>query len=189
MSSVAELRRKVDQLAADRRSAQRVLKEQRGALAEATDHEVDCEEAQKTLQMIAQGVQQQAHERIAGVVTKCLASVFDEPYQFRISFEQKRGRTEARLEFVRDGRVQDPLTASGGGAIDVAAFALRLSCLLLAKPPLRRVLVLDEPFKFVSAEYRSRVRLMLDSLSKELKVQFIMVTHIPELKTGNVIEL
>ena len=148
-----------------------------------------AEEAQGLAQQIAAQVQQKAHDRIAGVVTRSLQAVFDDPYEFVIRFEQKRGRTEARMVFMRDGKEIDPLTASGGGVVDVAAFALRLSCLMLARPPLRRLLVLDEPFRFVSANLRGRLRGLLESLSTELGVQIIMVTHQTELTTGTVVEL
>lgn len=162
------------------------------AKLEAIDAEnnlTDCEEAQHIAQLVAQTVQQQVHDRIAGVVSRCLEAVFDEPYEFQIHFEQKRGRTEAKLVFVRDGNQVDPLTGSGGGVVDVAAFALRVACILLAKPPVRRVLVMDEPFRFVSACYRPRLRAMLEKLSSDLGIQFILITHIEELKTGNIIEL
>ena len=148
-----------------------------------------AEAAQGLAQAIAQAVQQKAHDRIAGVVTRALAAVFDDPYEFRILFEQKRGRTEARMAFVRGGHELDPLDASGGGVVDVGAFALRLSCLMLARPPLRRLVIADEPFRFVSAGLRGRVRALLESLSKELGVQFIIVTHQDELRCGKVIEL
>jgi DNA repair exonuclease SbcCD ATPase subunit len=83
----------------------------------------------------------------------------------------------------------DPMAAAGGGVVDVAAFALRLACLMLHRPAVRRTVVLDEPFKFVSADRRGYVRQMLEDLAEELNVQFIMVTHIEELKTGHVIEI
>ncbi len=149
----------------------------------------DLELAQGLVQAVAQQIQEQMHNRIASVVGRALEAVFDEPYEFRIKFEQKRGHTEASLAFVRDGLEIDPMTASGGGVVDVAAFALRLACLLLHRPPLRRVIILDEPFKFVSAEYRGRLRLLLERLAEEMKVQIIMVTHIPELTTGKVIQI
>jgi len=149
----------------------------------------DAKAAQDLAQHVAQAVQQQAHDQIAGVVSRCLSAVFDEPYTFNIHFERKRNRTEARLTFERDGTEVDPMTASGGGVVDVASFALRLSCLILNKPPLRRVLIMDEPFKYVSEEYRERIRELLETLADEMDVQFIMVTHINELKTGTVVEL
>ena len=151
--------------------------------------ESDSKQAQQFLQNVAKAVQEVAHDRISSVVSKCLALVFDEPYEMRIHFERKRGKTEARLYFVREGIEVDPLSATGGGVVDVAAFALRLACLALAKPKLRRILVLDEPFRFVSAEYRDRIRDMVTALAKEMDVQFILVTHIDELKTGKIVEL
>ena len=139
-------------------------------------------EAQTLAQQIAQQVQEKAHRQIASVVTRSLRAVFaEDPYEFIIQFERKRGRTEARMVFMREGKEVDPMMAAGGGVVDVAAFALRLSCLMLSRPPLRRVLVLDEPMRFVSANLRHRVRKLLEMLSKEMNVQFIIVTHQTEL--------
>jgi ABC-type molybdenum transport system ATPase subunit/photorepair protein PhrA len=146
-------------------------------------------DAQEILQHLAQAVQQQAHQRIAKVVSSCLSAVFDHPYEFRIQFERKRGRTEARLLFSRDGLEVDPMTAAGGGMIDVAAFALRIACLVLHRPKLSRVVVLDEPFRFVSAQYQPNVRTMLEELAEEMKIQIVFITHNPNLVTGKVIEL
>ena len=168
------------------RSTCRTLAE---TLAQAREHSESVSEAQELAQNVAQAVQQKAHDQIAEVVSRCLEAVFDEPYEFRIHFERKRGRTEARLTFERDGMEVDPMTASGGGVVDVASFALRLSCLILNKPPLRRILIMDEPFKYVSEEYRERVRELLETLAQEMGVQLLMVTHINELKTGTVLEL
>ena len=91
--------------------------------------------------------------------------------------------------FTKGGVEVDPMTASGGGVVDVAAFALRLSALALQRPPLRRTLILDEPFKFLSEEYRSRVVDLLDLLSSEMGVQFIMVTHLKEFEVGKVVNI
>ena len=148
-------------------------------------------QAQKILQAAAEAVQQQAHRRLASVVTRCLKAVFGEEdaYEFRIRFEQKRGKTEAQLLFARDGMEVDPVDAAGGGVIDVAAFALRTACLLLTVPPKRRLLVLDEPFKMLSRTYRARVRQLLITLAEEMSLQIIMVTHSEELIAGKVVEL
>jgi hypothetical protein len=164
-------------------------KEETRALQELDAKRTSLLEAQILLQSLAKLVQEKVHERVASVVSRCLEAVFEEPYTFRIDFEQKRGRTEARLVFERDGMCVDPLTASGGGVIDVAAFALRLSCLLLIRPPLRRVLIMDEPFRFVSPDLRGRVRSLLQTLSTEMGIQFIIITHMEELVLGQVVRL
>lgn len=179
----------VSQQAAAMEAAHAQRHQERKALATAKQTRTDLQEALVITQTVAREVQELAHSKIADIVSHSLAAVFEEPYAFRLNFEQKRGRTEAALTFERNGEQVDPMEASGGGVVDVASFALRLSCLLLANPPLRRLLVLDEPLKMLSAEYRPRVRELIERLSKELGVQMIIVTHSPEFLMGKVIEL
>lgn len=187
--TLRQLRARVNESLAAYDLARSTRKRERSALAEAETALADALEAQKVTQLVAQTVQAQAHERISSIVTRCLTAIFDEPYQFKIIFEQKRGKTEARLVFLDGDKELDPLTASGGGVVDVAAFALRLSALLLSRPKLRRVMVLDEPFRFVSQEYLERVGAMILELQKELGIQFIIVTHHQQLQIGKVIRI
>lgn len=184
------IRNRVNSLLAERDHILKQVEEETTAVKQLQEELEHIQEAQKIIQSIAQGVQQQVHHRIAAVVTKCLQSVFPEdPYEFKIIFEQKRGKTEARLCFVRDGNEVDPTSASGGGCIDVAALALRLSCLILRRPHLRRLLVLDEPFRFLSPEYRELIPDLLMTLSEEMGVQIVMTTNNPEIATGKVIKI
>ena len=125
-------------------------------------------------------------------MTRCLKAVLDnEAYEFKIEFEQKRGRTEAKLILERDGLIlENPAEEAGGGVLDVAAFALRLACVALALPRRRRLLVLDEPFRFVNGEeYQSRIGGMLEVLAAETGMQIILVTDDDWLKIGKVIQL
>lgn len=175
---------------------QRELEAARSSVAEETeelkraqqDHE-DSLAAQVIVNQVAQKIQAQAHKRISSVVSSCLAAIFDDPYEFRIAFELKRGRTEAKLRFVRNGNEVSPVDASGGGAVDVAAFALRAACVVLHRPRLQRTMLLDEPFKFVSKDYRPAVKAMLHQLCEDLGMQVIMITHDEALETGTVINL
>jgi hypothetical protein len=147
-------------------------------------------EALDIAQTVAQEVQTQAHHRLAAVVSRSLTAVFDDPYEFRIHFDRKRNRTEARLVFYRDGYEISPMDAAGGGVVDVAAFALRLSCLMLSRPPLRRFVAFDEPLKFVNGhENRVRLRNLLVTLAKEMKIQMLIVTQVDQLGIGKVVEL
>ena len=167
----------------------RALDKEKRLLAAAKDEQEASQKAQEILQRLAEAVQEKAHQRISEVVTSCLKAVFDDPYEFRIEFERKRGKTEAVLKFRRGEVEVDPLTASGGGVVDVAAFALRVACLILHRPKLRRLVVLDEPFKFVSSQYRDNVRQMIENLAEDMKVQIIMVSHIEALETGEVVQI
>ena len=161
------------------------------ALCESAVHELDTlVTCQALIQEVAQTVQQQLHERISAVVTQCLEIVFGETaYTFQIKWEQKRGKTEAVLVLCRDGMELDPLASAGGGVVDVAAFALRIATLGLTRPRLRRVVMFDEPFRFVSRNYWPNLTQLIRYLGTKLEVQFIIVTHCPELRCGQVIEL
>lgn len=158
-------------------------------LSLATQSVLDYREAQQIAQDVARRLQESCHEQIAGIVTRCLQSVFLDDYEFKIIFDKKRGKTEARFVFILDGEEVDPLRNSAGGEVDVASFALRLAALLLHKPPLRKLLVLDEPMKHLSREFRPNVASLLEELSRELGVQIILVTHAPEIEVGKVIKL
>lgn len=186
-SGVSSYSKQVQRLLAQREHVRRQIKDEQVALEIASSQVEHVLAAQAMLQQLAQGVQQQAHACISKIVSQCLETVFVEPYEFEIEFEQKRGKTEARLLFMRDEHEIDPLEGSGGGVIDVAAFALRLACLVLSNPASRRIMILDEPMKFLSKDYRPRFRELLKTISEDLQVQFIVVTHDPDLIGGSVV--
>lgn len=179
----------------DKRIAYRLAKsnfeQEKQTLEQAKGKLRSAEESRDLVQEVAQKLQQAVHNQIAGIVSLGLKTVFSEPYTFKINFEKKRGRTEAQLIFERDGMELDPISAAGGGVIDVAAFTLRVACLSLSKPALRPILILDEPFKNVSKTkgYLDQIPLLLEKLAEEMGLQIIMVTHIEELKVGKVIDL
>ncbi len=167
-----------------------LIEEERNALKKARKNRDNYLHAQKITQEAAQNLQEYAHQQISRVVSKCLSTIFaEEAYEFKIKFFQRRGKTEAELLFVRDGIEIDPCTAAGGGVVDVTAFALRLAALILTKPKRRRLIVADEPFRFLSRGYRDKVRELLESLSKEMGVQFVLTTHSAELMLGKVVEI
>lgn len=139
------------------------------------------EDAQTILQFVAQQTQQELEFNISSIVSAALAAVFDDPYEFKLEFVQRRNKTEAELSFVRDGGKVDPMGASGGGAVDVASFALRVALWRLAAPRPNNTIILDEPFRFLSRELQPKAGEMLKMLSKEMKIQFLIVTHNQDL--------
>jgi DNA repair exonuclease SbcCD ATPase subunit len=186
-----QIQKKIQLAEQDWRAARKTVKNEKAAYLKAKEEVEAATQCQQILQQVAQHVQQQVHARLAGVVSRCLDIVFDEPYQFQITFEQKRGQTEARLSFVRDGLEVEPLAGAGGGAVDVAAFALRVACLMLSQPPSRRFLILDEPFKHLKPPslYGPRVVAMLEQLSEDLGIQFLIVQNVPEFRCGKIYEV
>jgi DNA repair exonuclease SbcCD ATPase subunit len=73
------------------------------------------------------------------------------------------------------------MDAAGGGAVDVAAFALRVASWSMQRPRTRPVIILDEPMRFLSPDLQPKASDMLQELSQKLGLQFIIVTHEEEL--------
>jgi len=189
MRDLTEIKSKIHKYSVKYETALQTLESHSVQLKQAEVRGENLEKAKDIIQAVGETIQKKAHSQIAGVVSECLELVFEEPYIFHIRFEKKRGKTEAKLVFEKNGQEVDPMSASGGGVVDVAAFALRVSCLILAKPKLRKILIMDEPFRFVSEEYRENVRLVMDKLSTEFGIQMILVTHMRELISEEVVQL
>ena len=141
------------------------------------------EKAQAIIIAVAQATQNELEYRICEPVSLALAAVYeDSPYKMSAKFEiTGRGTTECRLAFERNDNLIKPLEASGGGPIDVASFALRVGSWSLAQPRSRSVMILDEPYKWVSRDKMPLAGQMLREVSSQLGLQIIMVSHIPEL--------
>lgn len=189
-STIQKWRALTDDALAKYRSGIAAVAAEQVQLEETKAAHAGAQEASCIAQQISQDIQEQAHARIARIVTRCLQVVFDDPYTFEIKFERKRGKTEAVLAFMRNGVAYNPTASTGGGVVNVAAFALRLAAIMLATPPSRRLLVLDEPFCHVHGkENRARVRAMVLQLAEEMGVQFLIATGIEDFVCGTVIEL
>ncbi len=190
MPAIDHYQRQLDRLTGQYREAKRRVQVETDALLAAQEKVKDLTEAQQILQSIAQQTQAEAHQRVASIVSRCLRSVFgDRAYALKINFVQKRGKTEAELVLERDGLEVDPRSGVGGGVVDVCSFGLRLTALLMSRPSLRRLAVLDEPFRFLSRNHHPAIRELLLLLAKELDLQIVMVTHAQGLVCGKVFEL
>ena len=178
---IGTLRKRMERLKAERDVATENVRKIESEISAEKGIIKDAQQALAILQTVGSQTQQALEYRICELVNLALAAVFDEPYTLRTHFEVKRGQTECRLAFEKNGQEYSPLDASGGGVVDIASFALRLTCLALIKPNPRPLLVLDEPFRFLSADHQPRAAEMLKELSERLGIQVIMVTHNPLL--------
>ncbi|MFP4424781.1 MAG: hypothetical protein ACLFP2_06170 [Candidatus Woesearchaeota archaeon] len=128
------------------------------------------------MRTVALQTQEQLEYRIASTVTAAQESVFDDPYGLAVKFEQRRGKTECDLLFERDKQTMDPLASSGYGAVDIAAFALRVAAWSMSRRT-RPVLILDEPFRHLKgSETNRRAIEMTKEISHELGLQIIMIS-------------
>jgi hypothetical protein len=135
------------------------------------------EKAREIIRIVGRSTQEQLSFHISDITSLALEAIFDDPYKLQIEFVPRRNKTECDLFFIRNGNKVDPLKASGVGAVDVAAFALRIAAWSMQIPHSRNVMLLDEPFKYLKG-VKANLRLldMINEISKRLKLQTIMVS-------------
>lgn len=139
------------------------------------------EKAREIIREVGIKTQNQLSFHISDITSLALEAVFNDPYKLIVEFVQRRNKTECDLYFERDGNRVEPLSASGGGAIDVAAFALRIASWSMQRPKSRNVIILDEPLRFLSADHQEQASQMIKEVSQKLGIQFIIITHEPIL--------
>ncbi len=116
------------------------------------------------------------------MVTNALQFITGESVEFKIEFEQKRGRPEASFYVIsklEDGSEikNNPEESRGGGIIDIISLTLKYCMLQTHNPPIEGPFILDEPAKHVSEEYIINVGKFLKEINSAFKRQIIMVTH------------
>ena len=140
--------------------------------------------AETIIQKVALETQAEVQVYVSDLISLALSSIYDDAYEFKLSFETKRGRTQCFPLFCRDGKVYAPGKETGGGPVDIASFALRISLWALNKNKINNTIILDEPVHFLDDDARPKMMGLLKRLSKELGIQFIIVTHDPLLIEG-----
>jgi len=145
---------------------------------------VQHEQAREVIRTVALETQEQLQYHIGDITSLALEAVFTNPYALTAEFVQRRNKTECDLYFERDGERVDPISASGGGAVDVAAFALRIASWSMNHPKTQNVIILDEPMRFLSEAYQEKASMMIKEVSEKLGIQFVIVTHEPTLAAG-----
>ncbi len=135
------------------------------------------EQAREIVREVGQRTQEQLSVHISDIASMALEAVFPEPYELAIEFVPRRNKTECDIYFVREGNKVNPLDASGIGAVDVAAFALRIASWSMQLPHTRPLILLDEPFKHLKGlEPNKRVLEMIHEISKRMGIQIITIS-------------
>jgi len=174
-----------------KKGEQSAVQRQVAEIKERVEHfgkEVDwSEQAQIIIQTVAKETQQQLEYRISELVSLAQASVFDSPWNLKLDFVLRRGRTECDLLWEKtDGRQSKDITyGGGGGESDTGALGLQFSMWSLQRPRTRNFMTLDEPLKHLKGgEFPERGALMIKEISKGINLQILMISHIPEQVAG-----
>lgn len=153
------------------------LKTSRHALSALKDKAKHQEQAREIVREVGLKTQQSLQFHISDITSLALSAVFETPYELKVDFVHRRNKMECDLLFVRNGQEIEPMDASGYGAVDIAAFALRVASWSLMHPKSRNTIILDEPMRFLSVDFQPYASQMLKDISVRLGIQFIIVTH------------
>lgn len=176
-NEIRKLRIQLERLKGKKEQIEQSLQEAEQGLKETKREIRKHEQAIEVVKTVGLKTQQSLQYHISDTVSMALNSVFDDPYSMSVEFVERRGKTECDLMFQRGNKFIDPLSASGGGAVDVASFALRVASWSMQFPKTRNVLLLDEPFKNLSEGLLPKASEMLKQVSDKLGLQIIMITH------------
>jgi len=178
ISSLTELRNSLEKSKGERD----LLQDQVASLTEELE-ETQCTRrftirARSILQVVAQATQKEIEIHVETLVSLALQTVFrEDAYSFCVDFELRRGKTEADLFFERNGHKVHPLSSSGLGSVDIAAFALQVCLWCLMSRKSAPIFILDEPFKHLKGEKANQLAIqMLHELSQKLGLQIIIVS-------------
>jgi DNA repair exonuclease SbcCD ATPase subunit len=176
-----EIRSRLERLKGSREQIKKDIRSNEESLKSDKRELIRYEQAKEVLREVGIKTQQQLQYHISDITSLALEAVFPDPYKLEVEFIQRRNKTECDIYFSRAENRVDPISASGGGAVDIAAFALRIASWSLERPHSRATIILDEPMRFVSEGLRDQASRMIKEVSQKLGVQFIIITHEPKL--------
>lgn len=183
--SARNRRRQLDALQGEARATLMRGKELQTEIATLSETIEDLDRVTILLNSLGEDRQLKAQQTIEDLVTRGLQTIFDETLSFHI-VQSVRGKT-ANVEFLvrttlGGDVIETPvMEARGGGLAATIGFLLRLVVMLLAKgTKSENILILDETFAHVSAEYLGPLGEFLRQIVDKTGVQMVMVTHQPE---------
>lgn len=180
--SVRNQRRVLDAKSGEARSVLMRGKELQVEVAELATAANELEKVTILFNSLGEEKQLKAQETIEGIVTKGLQMIFDETMSFHIL--QTTKAKSANVDFVvrttLPGQTVDTsiMDGRGGGVAAVIGFLLRLVVMLLdSSSKQENILVLDESFAMVSAEYLQPLNEFIREIVDKTGIQILMVTH------------
>ena len=185
-TSIRNRRRELDAQTGELRNYAERGKALQAELVQLTETEEILSRVSAVLNSLGEQRQLAAQNSIEGLVTRGLQAIFDSTLSFHII--QTTKNNSSYVEFVvrdtySDGTIQETsvMEARGGGLAATIGFLLRLVVMLLSNRDGRdNILILDETFAHVSAEYLEPLGEFLREIKEKTGVQIIMVTHQPE---------
>jgi len=118
---------------------------------------------------------------VAKVISRGLTLVFEEPMELKIIPKIRADVTTVDFKIVQGDGAEaietNILGAKGGTVIALVNVLVRALLILSARPALRRILILDEPFGLADPQYIPAFGELLREMCDRLGFQIIVVSH------------
>lgn len=145
----------------------------------------DEEEETRSCSVYFQGMeevwQKNFGESVAKLISRGLTQVFGEPMELKINTRILRDVSSVEFTIVQgagEDAIETPIVgAKGGTVIALVNVLLRALVILSSRPPLRRWLILDEPFGLADPTYIPAFGSLLRELVDQLHFNITIVSH------------
>ena len=135
-------------------------------------------EVKELLMSFAENTRDIIKHKLESLVNSALKCIFvDKDVLFKIQINRTKKIVFYDMFVETDGTITPLFDAKGGGILDVITMALRISFVRMFSANLRQTIILDEPFKNLDNERLRLAMEWLDTISTEMGIQFIIVTH------------
>lgn len=175
MDRIETIKSKVSALVARHDMLKAAIESCAARKAEANARLKVIEDSIAIMQSVSSSLQIDVRDKIVHIVQAALDATFA-GCLFKMEFVSRRDKTEIDLLMTdKDGNEQDIIYGQGGGLKDIVSFALRIALWTMGKTS--SVILLDEPFKFLSEGHKEQGAELLKKLSADMGIQFIVVSH------------
>ncbi len=157
------------------------LEAAREAAREARESKERARKAAILIEAAADEARASIHGAFESIVSDALRAVLGDDYRLVVASDVKRNAAHVDFSVASDEYEEpsDPIASRGGGVVDVLSFALRVVILELARPRVEGPLILDEPFRHVSADRVSAAADLCRAIARRFGRQVIVVSHRP----------
>jgi ABC-type iron transport system FetAB ATPase subunit len=144
-----------------------------------TTKEDNLKKASIFLQSLSDTSRVQTIDKISQIVTDALQTVKDKNLEFKMQLNVERNQPSLEMKILNklNGQEYSILDSFGGGISDIISMTLRIALLVLWKPKLSKVLILDEVGKFISVKDQELLAEFIKQISNKLGIQFVWITH------------
>jgi DNA repair exonuclease SbcCD ATPase subunit len=137
------------------------------------------EKSIEVLALVQRATRDKIKESFEQMVTFALQSIYQQDYKFRLDFDTRGNLGEMNFQ-IKPPDCEDYLDlkdCTAGGSYDIVALALRFILIQVLRPKIEGFIMLDEPTKQLSKEYRENELNFYKYIADKLGRQLIVITH------------